>query len=138
MIRQRISTILGYAAAASLLSFVPSAQAHAQSSVQITAPVGFSADNAVRQAFCEARFSELPSGDAFREHLRIITSTPHPTGSAAQVEVGHYLGRVMKAAGMTVREHPYDVYLPQLTDDVEAHIVTPVAMQLNKIGRAHV
>lgn len=92
---------------------------------------GFTAESAEAQAVCEARFLDLPSGDAFREHLRIITSTPHPTGSAAQVEVGHYLGRVMKAAGLTVREHPYDVYLPQLTDDVEAHIVTPVAMRLN-------
>ncbi len=92
---------------------------------------GFSAERAQAQGVCESRFLDLPSGDAFREHLRIITSTPHPTGSAAQVEVGHYLGRVMKAAGFTVREHPYDVYLPQLTDDVEAHIVTPVAMQLS-------
>jgi N-acetylated-alpha-linked acidic dipeptidase len=92
---------------------------------------GFSAATAETQAICEARFLELPSGDDFREHLRLITSTPHPTGSAAQIEVAHYLGRVMKAAGLTVREHPYDVYLPQLTDDVEAHIVTPVAMQLS-------
>ncbi|MDH3270598.1 MAG: M20/M25/M40 family metallo-hydrolase [Gemmatimonadota bacterium] len=104
---------------------------HAQNSVQVRTPVGFTAANGARQAFCEARFLELPSGDAFREHLRIITANPHPTGSAAQVEVGHYLGRVMKAAGMDVREHPYDVYLPQLTDDVEAHIVTPVAIRLN-------
>lgn len=103
----------------------------AQTPVSINAPVGFTATSAAREAYCEARFVELPSGDTFREHLRIITSTPHPTGSAAQVEVGHYLGRAMKAAGMTVREHPYDVYLPQLTDDVEAHIVTPVSMQLN-------
>jgi N-acetylated-alpha-linked acidic dipeptidase len=92
---------------------------------------GFSAATAEAQAICEARFMELPSGDDFREHLRLITSTPHPTGSAAQIEVAHYLGRVMKAAGLTVREHPYDVYLPQLTDDVEAHIVTPVAMRLS-------
>jgi N-acetylated-alpha-linked acidic dipeptidase len=103
----------------------------AQRSVQIEAPVGFVASNSARQAYCEARFLELPSGDAFREHLRIITAAPHPTGSAAQVEVGHYLGRVMKAAGFAVREYPYDVYLPQLTDDVEAHIVTPVAMRLS-------
>jgi N-acetylated-alpha-linked acidic dipeptidase len=105
--------------------------AEAQDVVQVDRPVGFVAENAARQAFCEARFRELPSGDAFREHLRIITANPHPAGSAAQVEVGHYLGRVMKAAGMDVREYPYDVYLPQLTDDVEAHIVTPDAMQLN-------
>lgn len=102
-----------------------------QGSVQIDAPVGFAASSAARQAYCEARFIDLPSGDAFREHLRIITANPHPTGSAAQVEVGHYLGRVMKAAGFTVRDYPYDVYLPQLTDDVEAHIVTPVQMRLN-------
>lgn len=105
--------------------------AEAQAALQIDAPVGFAAATAARQMYCEAQFTGLPSGDTFREHLRIITSTPHPTGSAAQVEVGHYLSRAMKAAGMTVREHPYDVYLPQLTDDVEAHIVTPVSMQLN-------
>jgi N-acetylated-alpha-linked acidic dipeptidase len=102
-----------------------------QTPVQIDAPVGFTATTAARQAYCEARFIDLPSGDSFREHLRLITANPHPTGSAAQVEVGHYLGRVMKAAGFTVREYPYDVYLPQLTDDVEAHIVSPLQMRLN-------
>ena len=105
--------------------------ASAQETTAIPVPVGFSESGAARQAWCEARFLELPSSDAFREHLRIITSNPHPAGSAAQVEVAHYLGRVMKAAGMTVREHDYDVYLPQLTDDVEAHIVTPEPMQLS-------
>jgi N-acetylated-alpha-linked acidic dipeptidase len=99
--------------------------------VEFDAPVGFTAESAPFQAFCEARFTQLPSGDAFREHLRIITSNPHPTGSAAQVEVGHYLGRVMRAAGFEVKDYPYDVYLPQLTDDVEAHIVSPVALRLN-------
>ena len=103
----------------------------AQNTMQIDAPIGFTTSSGLRQAYCEARFVDLPSGDAFREHLRIITANPHPTGSAAQVEVGHYLGRVMRAAGFTVRDHPYDVYLPQLTDDVEAHIVTPVQMRLN-------
>ena len=102
-----------------------------QQSVEVEAPVGFAATTAVRQAYCEALFLDLPSSDSFREHLRIITASPHPAGSAAQIEVGHYLGRVMKAAGFTVREHAYDVYLPQLTDDVEVHIVTPVAMSLS-------
>jgi len=110
---------------------LPWADLSAQTTVEVASPIGFAAANAGRQAYCEARFLDLPSGDAFREHLRIITSTPHPAGSAAQVEVGHYLGRAMKAAGLDVREYPYDVYLPQLTDDVEAHIVTPVSMQLN-------
>jgi N-acetylated-alpha-linked acidic dipeptidase len=114
----------------SILLLGPSVLA-AQNTMQIDAPVGFTTASGLRQAYCEARFVDLPSGDAFREHLRIITANPHPTGSAAQVEVGHYLGRVMRAAGFTVRDHPYDVYLPQLTDDVEAHIVTPVQMRLN-------
>ena len=115
---------------ASLLLVVTSPLS-AQRAVEIQAPVGFSAANAARQAYCEARFLELPSSDAFREHLRILTANPHPTGSAQQVEVGNYLDRVMTAAGFSVTQHPYDVYLPQLTDDVEVHIVTPVAMQLS-------
>jgi N-acetylated-alpha-linked acidic dipeptidase len=93
--------------------------------------VGFSAPSAEREAWCEDLFSGLPSGDAFREHLRIVTSVPHPAGSPQQVEVANYLTRVMRAAGMEVAHHTYDVYLPQLTDDVEAHIVTPVALRLN-------
>lgn len=106
-------------------------QVEAQVRAEIGVPVGFSVTNAARQNYCEARFLELPSSDAFREHLRLITANPHPTGSAQQVEVGNYLDRVMTAAGFTVRQHPYDVYLPQLTDDVEVHIVSPVAMQLS-------
>jgi N-acetylated-alpha-linked acidic dipeptidase len=93
--------------------------------------VGFSAVTAVNQQVCEDLYLTLPSGDAFREHLRIITSNPHPAGSPQQVEVANYLTRVMRAAGMEVRQDDYDVYLPQLTDDVEVHIVTPVSMQLS-------
>ena len=37
----------------------------------------------------------------------------------------------MERAGLEVERHPYDVYLPELTDDVEVHIVTPVSMQLS-------
>ena len=50
---------------------------------------------------------------------------------AAQVEVGNYLTRVMKAAGLDVVGHTYDVYLPQLTDDVEAWIITPERIRLS-------
>ena len=104
-----------------ILCFVAVTVAPAQQTVEVQAPVGFAAITAARQAYCEALFLDLPSSDSFREHLRIITANPHPAGSAAQVEVGHYIGRVMKAAGLPVREHHYDVHLPQLTDDVEAH-----------------
>ncbi len=93
--------------------------------------VGFTASRAAEQERCEALFLEMPSSDAFREHLRTITSEPHPAGSEAQVEVGNYLTEVMTAAGLDVVGHTYDVYLPQLTDDVEAWIITPEEMQLS-------
>ncbi|MCY3599687.1 MAG: M28 family peptidase [Gemmatimonadetes bacterium] len=92
---------------------------------------GFTAARAVTQLACEARFLDLPRSESFREHLRTITENPHPAGSEAQVRVGDYLARAMEEAGLTVTRHPYDVYLPELTDDVEVHIVTPVAMQLS-------
>ena len=114
-----------------LLSFPLATAVPAQQSVEVEVPVGFTDTNAARQAYCEALFLDLPSSDAFREHLRILTARPHPAGSEAQREVAHYIGRVMKAAGLSVREHHYDVYLPQLTDDVEAHIVTPEPMALS-------
>jgi N-acetylated-alpha-linked acidic dipeptidase len=37
----------------------------------------------------------------------------------------------MKAAGLEVTNWDYDVYLPQLTDDVEAWIITPDSMRLS-------
>ena len=93
--------------------------------------VGFTATRALEQSRCEDLFLELPSSQAFREHLRIMTAAPHPAGSQAQIEVGNYLTRVMKAAGLEVKRHTYDVYLPQLTDDVEAWIATPERIRLS-------
>ncbi len=98
---------------------------------QDPALTGFTASRAATQFACEARFLELPRSDAFREHLRTITANPHPAGSAAQVRVGQYIAGAMERAGLNVTNHPYDVYLPELTDDVEVHIVTPVAVQLS-------
>lgn len=92
---------------------------------------GFTAQRAATQLACEARFLELPRSDTFREHLRTITENPHPAGSAAQARVGQYIAGAMDRAGLDVTNYPYDVYLPELTDDVEVHIVTPVAMQLS-------
>ena len=119
--------LLSVIAAISLLSSTSPLQAQASQDPY----VGFTAARALEQSRCEARFLELPSSQAFREHLRIITSAPHPAGSQAQVEVGNYLTRVMKAAGLQVERHTYDVYLPQLTDDVEAWIASPERIRLS-------
>ncbi len=105
--------------------------AFASPAPQRPALAGFTADRAASQLLCEARFLELPRSESFREHLRTITAEPHPAGSEAQRRVGEYLARSMEDAGLEVESYPYDVYLPELTDDVEVHIVTPVAMQLS-------
>ena len=118
-------------AAAPLLLAAVLAARPAPATAQEPALTGFTAARAATQLACEARFLDLPRAESFREHLRTVTENPHPAGSEAQVRVGEYLARAMEQAGLAVSRHPYDVYLPELTDDVEVHIVTPVAMQLS-------
>lgn len=119
-------------AAALVIAWPASAPSQEASAQQTTGTLtGFTEARAAEQTACERRFLPLPRSDSFRDHLRTITERPHPAGSEAQREVGEYLARAMEAAGLDVVSHPYDVYLPQLTDDVEAHIVTPVAMRLS-------
>jgi N-acetylated-alpha-linked acidic dipeptidase len=94
-------------------------------------PTGFTPGGAANQAMCEARLQELPTPEAWREHHRIITREPHPTGSEAQRRVGEYLAQVMEAAGLEVQRAEYDVYLPQLDGMVnEVEIATPVRKRL--------
>ncbi len=94
-------------------------------------PTGFAPAKVEAQLACEARLIELPQPAQFREHLRMITAEPHPAGSAAQARVADYLAQVMDNAGLEVDRYPYDVYLPQLTDDVIAEIVTPEQISLS-------
>lgn len=86
---------------------------------------GFAPERVAWQLGCEARLKELPRPEQFREHLRVVTAEPHPAGSQAQRRVEDYLARVMEGAGLEVARYPYDVYLPQLTDDVSVEIVAP-------------
>jgi N-acetylated-alpha-linked acidic dipeptidase len=82
-------------------------------------------------ARCEERLMDLPQPAQFREHLRIITTEPHPTGSAAQLRVAAYLENAMRRAGLDVARAEYDVYLPQLAGLVnEVEIVAPVRLTL--------
>lgn len=95
-------------------------------------PTGFTAERAEFHAPCEARLLELPTGEDWREHHRRITAEPHPTGSEANRRVAAYLGEVMRRAGLEVRDHAYDVYLPQLEGLVnEVEIVSPVRRRLD-------
>lgn len=111
-------------AATILLPATPGAQEQA-------ALTGFRPDRVAGQLSCEARLMGLPRPEQFREHLRIITQDPHPAGSEAQKRVGQYLVDVMRRAGLEVKEYAYDLYLPQLTDDVTAEIITPERITLS-------
>ena len=125
---RRASTVAAVLVVSGLGACVPAGEGNQPTMERALA--GFAASSQDAQLACEDRFLTLPSSDGFREHLRTITAEPHPTGSEAQVRVGEYIADAMRTAGWDVEAHGYDVYLPQLTDDVEAHIVTPVAMQL--------
>ena len=127
----RAAAPLLFAIAPLLAAVLPARSGPAPAPAQEPGLTGFTAARAVTQLACEARFLELPRAESFREHLRTVTENPHPAGSEAQVRVGDYLARAMEEAGLAVTRHPYDVYLPELTDDVEVHIATPVAMRLS-------
>jgi N-acetylated-alpha-linked acidic dipeptidase len=116
---------LAFRAAAVLVAAWGAAPLGAQS------PIGFTPERAPQQARCEALLQSLPTPAAFREHLRHITTEPHPTGSAAQLRVAEYIASTMERAGLRVELAPYDVYLPQLDGLVnEVELVTPVRRML--------
>jgi N-acetylated-alpha-linked acidic dipeptidase len=95
------------------------------------ATAGFAPAGVDGQQRCEAQLLAHPRPDVFREHLRTITAEPHPTGSEAQRRVADYLARAMERAGLSVEQHPYDVYLPLLDQlHVEAEIVAPERLRL--------
>jgi N-acetylated-alpha-linked acidic dipeptidase len=94
-------------------------------------PTGFRPERVAEQLSCEARLMDLPKPEQFREHLRTITAEPHPAGSEAQRRVEQYLVDVMEGAGLDVTRYAYDVYLPQLNDDVTAEIITPEHITLS-------
>lgn len=119
-------TVAAGLAAIIFLPAVPLAQEQAQEP-----PTGFRPERVAEQLSCEAQLMELPQPQQFREHLRIITQEPHPAGSEAQRRVEQYLAEVMTAAGLEVERYPYDLYLPQLTDDVSAEIITPERISLS-------
>jgi N-acetylated-alpha-linked acidic dipeptidase len=113
------------AAAAAALPLLLAASRHAAPAT------GFTPATAAWHQLCEDRLLELPTAAAFREHLRMITAEPHPTGSAAQLRVAAYLVAVMERAGLSVDRAEYDVYLPQLDGLInEVEIVTPTRIRL--------
>lgn len=93
---------------------------------------GFSPATVEDQLACEARLQALPSSEAFRTHLRELTKEPHIGATPANDRVGAYIAEVMAAAGLTVTQYPYDVYLPSGKDtEIDVALVTPIRLPLN-------
>jgi N-acetylated-alpha-linked acidic dipeptidase len=95
---------------------------------------GFTPDRTEEQRACEAQLLEQPQPETFRRHLKRLTREPHPAGSEANTQIAAYLDSVMTAAGLTVTQYPYDLYMPspESAHDTEVALVTPVRKPLNR------
>ncbi len=76
-------------------------------------------------------FLQLPQPEQFREHLTRLASTPHRAGTPANRKVADYLSQTMEAAGMTVQEYPYDIYMPLGPGKVTISLIEPVRQPLS-------
>ena len=93
--------------------------------------VGFSPERAAYQLDYESRLQDLPSSESFKNHLKNLSSEPHPFGSEANIRVGEYISDAMDRAGLEVERFPYDVYVPEPGGQIEVALVTPNRQPLN-------
>ena len=86
---------------------------------------GYSLERWENQLKIEEQFFSLQDHTTFKSHLKELTLRPHVVGSEANTKVQKYMVSVMKNAGLTVKEYPYDVYLPKEPGTSLIEIVTP-------------
>ena len=72
----------------------------------------------------------LPKPAQFKEHLTRLAAEPHRAGTPANRQVANYIATVMKEAGMSVKEYPYDIYMPLGPGKVDISLITPLRMPL--------
>ncbi|MGC9358875.1 MAG: M28 family peptidase [Anaerolineae bacterium] len=99
-------------------------------------PAGFAPARAAAQLSLEADLAALVGPARFREHLKAISSEPHPAASAANARVAAYLATVMREAGWQVASPTYDVYLPAASSS-HVTLVTPIRRPLNQQENIH-
>ncbi len=90
---------------------------------------GFFDDRIEDQIILEQRLLGMHEPEVYREHLYQLTLEPHIAGTPESERVIRYLGDVMSAAGLTVDNYDYDVYLAQ-PGEVEIEIITPEQITL--------
>lgn len=93
---------------------------------------GFFTKNLGKQKTIEKDYLKTVNFDQFKVHLKELTKAPHITGTPENEAVKDYMVKVMSDAGMTVKVHPYDVYLPNHPGESLLQIISPVTMTLSQ------
>ena len=93
---------------------------------------GYSSTSWEKQLKTEALFFEHQNSKSFKNHLRELTVRPHVVGSKENKKVQEYISKVMQDAGLSVKNYPYDVYLPKEPGYSLIEIVTPKRKVLNQ------
>lgn len=114
----------------SILSFVAAAGFSLPVSAQQLD--GFFAKDLANQKSLEETYIKAVNFDRFKVHLKELTKAPHIAGTPENEAVMDYMVKVMSDAGMTVKVHPYDVYLPNDPGKSLLQIITPVTMTLSQ------
>lgn len=93
---------------------------------------GYSSTSWEKQLKTEVLFFEHQNSKSFKNHLRELTVRPHVVGSKENKKVQEYISKVMQDAGLSVKNYPYDVYLPKEPGYSLIEIVTPKREVLNQ------
>lgn len=93
---------------------------------------GFYVKNLANQKTIEQTYLKTVNFDQFKVHLKELTKAPHITGTPENEAVKDYMVQVMSDAGMAVKIHPYDVYLPNHPGESLLQIIAPVTMTLSQ------
>jgi len=93
---------------------------------------GFFQKSQAEEKSIEANYLKAVQFDRFKVHLKELTKAPHIAGTPENEAVAEYMSKVMREAGMNVKIHPYDVYLPNDPGESILQIISPVTMTLSQ------
>jgi N-acetylated-alpha-linked acidic dipeptidase len=93
---------------------------------------GFFQKSQSKEKTIEQEYLNAVKFDRFKVHLKELTKAPHIAGTPENEAVAAYMTKVMSDAGMEVKTHPYDVYLPNDPGESLLQIISPETMTLSQ------
>ena len=93
---------------------------------------GFFQKSQSKEKTIEQDYLKAVKFDRFKVHLKELTKAPHIAGTPENEAVAAYMTKVMSDAGMDVKSHPYDVYLPNDPGESLLQIISPETMTLSQ------